>query len=167
MKHKWPSHSHNTYKLNLVDPNFDQHFGHLRNTFDTIFALNVVEHIKDDSLAVLNAKKLLKSGGHLIILVPAYQWMYNGFDTALEHFRRYTKESLIKLVKPHLEVIHKQYFNAFGMLGWFVSGRILKKKTIPRNQMELYDRLIFISKSIDKLVFNLFGLSVIVVSKKA
>jgi 2-polyprenyl-3-methyl-5-hydroxy-6-metoxy-1,4-benzoquinol methylase len=30
----------------------------------------VVEHIKDDRLAIANCKKLLKKNGHLIILVP-------------------------------------------------------------------------------------------------
>lgn len=161
----FPQLSDRIYKLNLVEENFDLRYSSHLKRYDTIFALNVVEHIKDDSLSIINAKKMLKDDGHLIILVPAYQWMYNSFDTALEHFRRYTKTSLSNLISPHLDIIHKQYFNVFGMLGWFVSGRIMKKKTIPRNQMELYDRLILISKSLDKLVFNKIGLSVIAVAR--
>ena len=167
LKEKYPHLSNKIHKVNLVDQDFDKkNIDHFRS-YDTVFALNVIEHIKDDNLAVLNAGKMLKNGGRVVILVPAYQWMYNSFDTALEHYRRYTGKSLKDLLSPHMKVIHQQYFNVFGMLGWFISGRILKKKTIPRNQMELYDRLIFISRILDKLVINKIGLSVIAVAQKS
>jgi len=154
------------FNADITEIDFDNKFRSHIETYDTIFALNVVEHIKDDALAIRNAKKLLKKGGHLVILVPAYQWMYNSFDTALEHYRRYTKKNLNALISKELTVVHSQYFNVFGMAGWFVSGKLMKKKTIPRNQMELYDKLILISKTLDKLVFNKVGLSVISVGKK-
>jgi SAM-dependent methyltransferase len=154
------------FKLDITDPEFDSKYASKFDSFDSIFALNVVEHIKDDNLAISNAKKLLKPGGKLIILVPAFNWMYNSFDTALEHYRRYTKKSLNTLLSKELSLLHSQYFNAFGMAGWFVSGKILKKKTIPRNQMELYDKLLFVAKTIDTVVLNSFGLSVISVAIK-
>jgi 2-polyprenyl-3-methyl-5-hydroxy-6-metoxy-1,4-benzoquinol methylase len=53
----------------------------------------VVEHIKDDRLAIANCKKLLKKNGHLIILVPAYRYLYNEFDKELEYYRRYNKNA--------------------------------------------------------------------------
>lgn len=154
------------FNADITDVDFDNKFKDQLESYDTIFALNVIEHIKDDALAIKNAKKLLKTGGHLVILVPAYQWMYNSFDTALEHYRRYTKKHLNELMSSELTVVHSQYFNVFGMAGWFVSGKIMKKKSIPRNQMELYDKLIWISKTLDKIVFNKIGLSVISVGKK-
>lgn len=153
-------------RLNLTDPNFETSYQNIIGSFDSVFALNVVEHIKDDKLAINNASKLLKQGGKLIILVPAYQFLYNSFDTALEHFRRYNRSNLTQLLGEHLNVVHSQYFNAFGMLGWFVSGKLLKKKSIPVSQMKLYDRLLFIAKTIDRLSFNRIGLSVISVAIK-
>jgi len=167
LKSEYPQLRDSIHKLNLVDPNFDDLYRNHFETYDSIFALNVVEHIKEDALAIANAKKLLKSNGKLIILVPAYQILYNSFDTALEHFRRYTRKSLSSIIAPELSIVHTQYFNVFGILGWFVSGKLLKKKTIPRNQMELYDKLILLSKTLDKIVFNKIGLSVIVVGRKA
>ena len=166
LKENYGSKAENIFNADITDVDFDNKFAHHFSSFDTIFALNVVEHIKDDALALINAKKLLKPGGHLVILVPAYQWMYNSFDTALEHYRRYTKKRLNALLSPEFDIIHSQYFNVFGMAGWFVSGKILKKKSIPRNQMELYDKLIWVSKTLDKLVMNKIGLSVISVGKK-
>lgn len=153
-------------KMDVTDEKFDSKFLSMLGQFDSVFALNVVEHIKDDHLALSNASKLLSPGGKLVVLVPAYQWMYNSFDKALEHYRRYTTKSLIDTFPQDLKIVHQQYFNAFGMLGWWLNGTFLKKKTIPRRQMEMYDKLLWVAKSIDIISFNKFGLSVIVVAQK-
>ena len=153
-------------QLNLTDSDFETKHKDLFGTYDTVFALNVVEHIKDDGLAIRNIKKLLRSNGNIVILVPAFQFLYNSFDTALEHYRRYTKRTLNNLFDTDCQIVHTQYFNVFGTLGWFVSGRLLKKKTIPVYQMKLYDRLLFITKNFDRLLLRKFGLSVITVATK-
>jgi len=152
--------------MNLVDPDFDRKFSHLFNSFDGVFALNVIEHIEDDELAIRNCKKLLKPGGNLVILVPAYKWLYNKLDECLEHYRRYTKTSLKKLMGRHLEVIHAKYFNLAGIFGWFLVGSIMKKKIIPSSNVHIYNRLIPVFNLADKLTLNQAGLSVIVVGKK-
>jgi 2-polyprenyl-3-methyl-5-hydroxy-6-metoxy-1,4-benzoquinol methylase len=153
--------------IDLADREFELKYNNLFNRFDTVFALNVVEHIFDDNLAVENARKLLKKNGHLIILVPAYQSLFNGFDKHLEHYRRYTKSSLSPLLNnAGLKIIHRQYFNIVGILGWFVSGKIQKNKIIPSGQMGLYNLLVPIFKVIDLLTLNKWGLSVVVVGKK-
>lgn len=149
--------------MDIVHPDFDNKFADLIGTFDAVFALNVVEHIKDDKLALVNCKKLLKPGGRMVILVPAYQFLYNTFDVALEHYKRYNRKELIDLFNAaEMKVTHSQYFNMMGMAGWFVSGNILKKKVIPTGQMKLYNALVPIFKVIDKVVLNNVGLSVIV-----
>ncbi len=166
-------HSSNPYlkdvvNIDIIDPEFDTKHAKLFETFDTIYALNIVEHVKDDKLAIANCKKLLKTNGNLIILVPAYQKLYNVFDKELEHYRRYNQKSLNKLYDDNnFEIIHQQYFNFIGIFGWWFSGSILKKKTIPGGQMKLYNSLVGIFKIIDKVIFNKMGLSVITIGKKA
>lgn len=153
-------------KMDIAAPDFDTRYADLFESYDSIFALNVVEHIKDDALAIRNCRKLLKKGGQLTILVPAYQNLYNSFDTALEHYRRYTKKSLNNLFTDGFEITKSRYFNAFGMLGWVVSGSILKKKTIAKSEMQLYDKLLFVAKTVDFLCMNKIGLSVISSARK-
>ena len=154
-------------KLDLVDPDFDQKFNHLLGTFDTVYALNVIEHINDDVKAIANCKKLLKVNGTLVILVPAYQLLYNRFDKELEHFRRYTRSSLNKLMLSNdLKLIRTNYFNLAGIPAWFLFGRILNKKTIESGPMNLYNKLVPFLKLIDKIVFNQMGLSVICIAIK-
>ncbi|CAA6824762.1 MAG: Methyltransferase type 12 [uncultured Aureispira sp.] len=153
--------------IDLVDPAFDEKFQYLFASFDSIFSLNVVEHIYDDSLAIKNAKKLLKKEGHLVILVPSYQSLYNGLDKDLDHYRRYNKKTLTVLFEQNeLNIIKKQYFNFMGIFAWIISGKLQKNETIPGGQMRLYNAFVPVFKWIDRLVFRLAGLSTIVVGKK-
>ena len=153
--------------FDLVHPNFSNHYSSLLNSFDTVFALNVVEHIEDDNTAISNCYKLLKPGGTLIILVPAYQWLYNQLDKELYHFRRYSKTSLENLfTRNNFSLTRSFYFNAAGIPAWYISGKIQKNKTIPGNQMKLFNQVVPFFKLIDKLLGNSIGLSVICVGKK-
>ena len=105
--------------------------------------------------------------GTVIILVPAYQSLYNGIDKGLEHYRRYTqKKTNATLTQAKFEIIHEQYFNAMGIAAWFISGKLQKNETIPEGQMGLYNMMVPILKIIDKLVFNKIGLSNIAVGVK-
>jgi 2-polyprenyl-3-methyl-5-hydroxy-6-metoxy-1,4-benzoquinol methylase len=154
-------------KIDLVHPSFDIEYKDLLETFDSVFALNVVEHIEDDILAIANCKKLLKKGGALTILVPAHQWLYCNFDVELEHFRRYTKKSLQNIIeKNQLQIVKTFCFNLIGILGWFWSGKIMKKKIIPEGQMNLFNLLVPVFKLADIVTFRKIGLSVICVSVK-
>ena len=169
LKHKFENYQNlkGVITLNLVDKDFENKYAHLLNSFDTVYALNVVEHIEDDQLAIANCRKLLKENGSLVILVPAYQFLYNRFDKELEHYRRYTTTSLNNLfTKNNFNIRKSQYFNAAGILGWFLSGKILNKKTIPEGQMKLYNLLVPIFKITDRLVLNKVGLSIITFGRK-
>jgi 2-polyprenyl-3-methyl-5-hydroxy-6-metoxy-1,4-benzoquinol methylase len=155
------------FQLDLVDPEFSKKFGSIKEGFDTFFSLNVIEHIENDQLALRNAMYLLRKGGKLVILVPAFPGLYNHFDRSLGHFRRYTRKSLIKIMEQqNLEIIHARYFNLAGILGWYGSGKLQKNKTIPSGQMDLYNRLVPAFRLLDKLTMNLAGLSVIAVGRK-
>ena len=156
----------NIYQIDLVDKNFDQKFSHLFNSFDSIFALNVIEHIKEDNIAIENCKKLLVKGGQLVVLVPAYRWLYNKFDEVLGHYRRYSMKTLNTLMAPHLTIVHSQYFNFAGIFGWLVSGSIFKRKTIPHSEIKIFNKLVPLLRIVDKLVLCRMGLSVILVGKK-
>jgi len=67
--------------------------------FDSIVSLNVVEHIKEDKKALKNMNALLKKGGKLVLLVPAYRLLFSNFDRKLGHYRRYSKNEVKDLVE--------------------------------------------------------------------
>ncbi len=152
--------------IDLGHADFENQYAELLGRFSTVFALNVVEHICNDKLAIANAKLLLRTRGHLIVLVPAYTALYNGLDKGLDHWRRYNRESLRKLLSNDFEILKTQYFNLAGIVGWWLSGTVLKKQELPLGQLEVYDRLVPLFRIADAITFNQVGLSVIAIGRK-
>jgi 2-polyprenyl-3-methyl-5-hydroxy-6-metoxy-1,4-benzoquinol methylase len=158
---------HGVYSLDLsaADPAAD--LPELYGRYDTVIALNVVEHIGDDGLAIRNCRRLLKPGGRLVILVPASQFLYNDLDRELGHYRRYSKKKAkLLLQREGMELLNAEYFNSAGIFGWWFAGSLQKRKIISRGQLSLYNQLIPLFRLVDKLVAPIAGLSVIVVGKK-
>ena len=73
------------------------------NKFDLIFALDVLEHIKNDKSAVKEIKRVIKPRGVVLITVPHRKKYYTKQDVIIGHYRRYEINEL------------KQIFSEFGM----------------------------------------------------
>lgn len=156
------------YQIDIIDKDFDSKQSHLLGKFDTVFALNIIEHVDDDDYAIKNCLKLLAENGRLIILVPAFNFLFNSFDKGLGHYRRYSKKSLERLfVHNNLKIVNSRYFNSAGVFGWWLSGNVLKNKTIPSGQMKLYNSLVWAFKIADKIMNSFLGLSIIVTGEKS
>lgn len=154
-------------EIDLSLNNFKEIYPYSSKKYDTIVALNVLEHIKNDALAIHNCRELLAPNGQLVLLVPAYQFLYNSLDKNLDHYKRYNKTNLSQLINNEgLQVVEIKYFNFIGIFGWWFTGSLLKKKQIPNYQLKIFNKLIPIFRFIDMLVFNKAGLSVIVICKK-
>jgi hypothetical protein len=41
---------------------------------------------------------VVRPGGSIVVSVPAHQWLFSEHDTALHHFRRYSKAALRRLL---------------------------------------------------------------------
>lgn len=93
-------------------------------SFDAIVLLNVLEHIGDDLRAMGQVYRLLKPGGVAIIEVPAGPHLYDGYDKALMHFRRYAMPDLVaKLERAGFTVIRRSHlgffvYPAFAYVKW-------------------------------------------------
>jgi SAM-dependent methyltransferase len=59
-------------------------------TFDVVTALDVIEHNQDDISMLREAYRVLKPGGHIVITVPAFMWLWSRNDQINAHVRRYT-----------------------------------------------------------------------------
>lgn len=154
-------------QLDWVAPDFEQQYAHLIGQFDTIFSLNVLEHLQQDAQALHNAQLLLQPKGKLLILVPSYQWLYNQLDENLDHYRRYTTQSLGQLMQAQgFHLLHQEYFNFMGIFAWFISGYLQGNQQIPAGQMSLYNTFVPLFKFLDALVFKRMGLSTIVVGER-
>ena len=84
----------------------------LSEKFDFIVASDCLEHLEDDVMAIRNWYELLKSGGEMLIFVPAFQSLWSDHDEVNMHFRRYTNKELTdKLIGENLIVLKSSYWN--------------------------------------------------------
>ena len=166
LKNKFKLDNDHVLDIDIALPDFKERYAAMLGTFDSVFALNVVEHIENDSLAIENMLHLLKPGGQVTVLVPAHQALYNGIDKSLEHFRRYNKRSLSELMSKFAPVKNLFYFNGTGILAWWIGGKLFSHKTIPEGEMKLYNTFVPVFKLIDKITMNRIGLSVVCVIRK-
>ena len=111
-------------------------------TFDTVVCSNVLEHVEDDGAALRAMRDLCVPGGHVILIIPAFQALYGAIDEAIGHYRRYTKpEITAKLAAAGMDVEHVSYFNSFGMFGWWLNAVVLRRRSVPGFQARVNDRL--------------------------
>ena len=137
-----------TMSCDVADP---KDFEGFRGQMDSVVCLNVIEHIQDDGLALRNIYSALRPGGRALILVPQAATLYGTLDEALGHCRRYSKEELIsKMTAAGFRLETLIEFNRITYPGWFISGRILRKRTLSRLQLSVFDRLVPLWRRIDR-----------------
>jgi len=106
---------------------------------DTIVCCNVLEHIEDDRATLADMHSVLQPGGRLVLLVPALARLYGTLDEQLRHFRRYEKPELEeKLSAAGFALEDCRFVNRPGVLGWYVNGKILRRRILPRAQLAAF-----------------------------
>jgi len=127
------------------------------NYFDIVIALEILEHIKNDNLAIKEIKRVLKKGGVLILSVPAFSFLFGPHDISACHFRRYNPKILKKkLEKNNFKIIKKTFIN-FWLFLPIVIFRLLRKlvRKIGKGESESLDSLFFNN---NKIMSNLLTL---------
>ena len=139
-----------------------------REHFDTILYIDVLEHIENDMSELQVINKTLKLGGSIIILSPAFNFLFNDFDKSVGHYRRYDKRSLTNLLPEGFAIKKIAYLDTLGFTLAILNKFIFKKSTPTNFQITFWDRfLIPISKLVDVLTLNLFGKSIIMIATKS
>lgn len=138
-------------------------------SIDFIYTLNVLEHIADDLATVRALAAKLRSGGTLLIYVPAFQLLFSSFDRKIGHLRRYRRRGLASLVTAAgLRVTTLRYADSAGFLIALLY-RLLRRAdgNISIRAVQLYDRIIFpIGKVMDLILSQSIGKNVLLVSQK-
>lgn len=138
------------------------------STFDTIIYVDVLEHIENDGEEMKKAANLLNAGGHIIVLSPAFQLLYNPFDKAIGHYRRYNKKTLRNITPTGLQLVSSKYYDSIGYFAALMNKLFLRKKYPTQKQVLFWDnRMVPVSKVTDRLLFHSFGKSIIAVWKKS
>ena len=135
--------------------------------FDTVCYIDVLEHIQNDQEELQRAETHLKPGGFLVVLSPAHQFLFSPFDQAIGHFRRYTKNSLLKLLSPRLRPHNLFYLDSVGFLASLANRLFLKSAHPTNSQIQLWDRyMVPASRLLDPVIGRSFGKTVILIAQR-
>ncbi|MFB3778104.1 MAG: glycosyltransferase [Bryobacteraceae bacterium] len=131
----------------------EEDFRGLESSLDTVVCLNVLEHVADEMAALRNIHRVLEPGGRAVILVPCGPELYGSLDQALGHHRRYTREELRdRLTAAGFLVDRILDFNRASRPGWLLRGRILKRSTLGRFDLRLFDSLVWLWRRVDPML---------------
>ncbi len=135
--------------------------------FDAIIYIDVIEHIEDDKAELERASARLKPGGHLVILVPAHNFLFSPFDKAIGHFRRYNKRMLLKAIPGGMRKKVLRYLDSLGFFASLANKLFLKQRYPELKQIKFWDNFIVpVSRIADRILFFRAGKSVLGVWEK-
>jgi SAM-dependent methyltransferase len=88
------------------------HLPFVEGSFDLVTALDLLEHLDQESIGLGEMWRVLKSGGRLLAVVPAFPFLWSDFDRFSGHYRRYTGSQLRDRIEfAGFEITRLSYFN--------------------------------------------------------
>lgn len=137
------------------------------DSFDTILYIDVLEHIADDHGELTRMNHHLESGGRIVVLSPAHQFLFTPFDARIGHFRRYNK-TMLQRICPSGHTIEKMcYLDCVGMLASLANRILLKSDNPSASQVKFWDSvLVRTSRIADPLLFRKIGKTILCVYRK-
>ncbi len=63
---------------------------------ETVVCSEVLEHIADDTAALVEIARVLRGGGRLVLTVPVHEYFFAYDDRAVGHYRRYRMAGLLE-----------------------------------------------------------------------
>jgi glycosyltransferase involved in cell wall biosynthesis/phospholipid N-methyltransferase len=151
-------------RIDLEDPAC---FAPWQGQFDTVVCLNVLEHVRDPLIALRNMSSALAPGGRVVLYVPQGQKLYSSLDEVLGHRCRYSKEDLARELRDNgFELESMRDFNHLAIPGWYINGKLLKRRHFSRSQLKIFNSLVPLIRRVDGLLPGK-GLGIIAVARKA
>jgi SAM-dependent methyltransferase len=152
--------------LDVQDPEF---LGLKSLRPDSIVCLNVLEHVRDERLALQHMHHVLVPGGRAVFLLPAFESLYGPIDRNLGHFRRYSKRKWRAMAEETgFRVIQLRYFNLIGFFGWWTNAHVFHRQELSKWQIALFDHVgVPMLSRLEKLVEPPVGQSIFTVIEKA
>ncbi len=98
------------------------------SSYHAVLALDVLEHLKNPDFVLEEISRILKPGGILIVIVPAYKFLWSYWDEVLGHYTRYSKKEIASLLeKEGYYSMYSSYFHS-TILPLATLARFIKQK---------------------------------------
>ena len=116
------------------------------DSFHVVLFLEVLEHLIDDPRHVFSEiNRILKPGGYLLLTTPNMAWLFNrlmllfgkqpqlylnslryGYKSEMGHFREYTADELMYLLKDSFRIEKCAYVDIIGTQGLLSERKLLR-----------------------------------------
>ncbi|MGI5212765.1 class I SAM-dependent methyltransferase [Plantactinospora sp. CA-290183] len=135
--------------------------------YSAAVSYNVLEHIEDHVSALRSMRSLVRPGGAIVLIVPAFEFAMGPADIATGHVRRYTKKTMrAALEEAGLEVETLHYANALGLIGYYMATNVFRLMPKEGPMVKVYDTLVLpVTKAAERVVRPPFGQSVFAVAR--
>lgn len=133
-----------------------------------VVAYNVLEHIPDDVGALRAFAGLLRPGGRVVLVVPAFPSAMSAFDLAIGHQRRYRRRSLRAAAEAAgltVEVLH--HVNSIGLVAWYLQVKARGARPRAGAALWTFDTLFVpVLRRLEARVRPAVGLSLFLVARR-
>jgi len=132
--------------------------------FNTVFYIDVLEHIADDAAELNCAAGYLAPDGNLVVLAPAHQFLFSEFDAAIGHHRRYNAVSLTAVTPPSCRLRTCFMLDSVGFFLSLANRFMLAARMPSPRQIAFWDKvLVPVSRALDNVTGHKFGKSIVAV----
>lgn len=137
-------------------------------SLDAVVSSNVLEHLEDDVDCMRQIHRALRPGGAFAVYVPARAELFGSLDESVGHVRRYSRPLLqARLEEAGFFVQWLRYGNLAGVVPWLISGRVLKRRSIPSQNLKLFDRFVLpVASRVESLLRIPYGLNVAALARR-
>jgi SAM-dependent methyltransferase len=139
-----------------------------KESYESVVAVNLLEHIEDDLGGLRGFYRLLKPGGKLCLFVPAMPCLMSELDREFGHFRRYSRVGLSKLlVDAGFSLKKMRYMDCLGILPWLIVYRWGGSVKFNPNAVKLYDSVgIPVTRALEGLISPAIGKNIVAIAQK-
>jgi len=132
--------------------------------FNTVFYIDVLEHIADDAAELNYAAGHLAPDGNLVVLAPAHQFLFSEFDAAIGHHRRYNAMSLTAVTPRRCRLRTCFMLDSVGFFASLANRCMLAARMPSTRQIAFWDKvLVPVSRVLDNVTGHKFGKSIVAV----
>ncbi len=141
-----------------------------------IVAMDILEHLDNDTSGIRIFHETLKEDGTLILTVPAFKFLWGIQDEVTGHKRRYSRQEIVsKLQEAGFEITKSSYFNFFLFFPILIMRRMIYLfglKIESENEVNfslinlLFKTIFSFEAHILKYLSFPFGVSILCIAKK-
>jgi len=125
---------------------------------DIVVLADCLEHVRSDVALLKEAERILVKGGTLVIMVPAYRWLWSYWDVVSGHQRRYTWASLRRVIADAGLAVQHHTYVLMGLLPLAVLWRMIRHLRFGQDPEKSGSEFVVLPDSLNRFLLQLYCL---------